>query len=143
VRLPAGCSTFCLSDDQTVVSKLPIAVMSLRLERVREMLKREIGEVIRRELPVDEVGLINVNDLDVAPNLKNATVYVGILGGKAQKEKGMEMLEKSRVRIQGLVAKDVILKYTPRLRFVLDDSIERGNRVLKIIEELEPPDSSS
>jgi len=117
--------------------------MSLRLERVREMLKREIGEVIRRELPVDEVGLINVNDLDVAPNLKNATVYVGILGGKAQKEKGMEMLEKSRVRIQGLVAKDVILKYTPRLRFVLDDSIERGNRVLKIIEELEPPDSSS
>ncbi len=115
--------------------------MSLRLERVREMLKREIGEVIRRELPVDEAGLINVNDLDVAPNLKNATVYVGILGGKAQKAKGMELLEQNRVRIQGMVARDVILKYTPRLRFVLDESIERGNRVLKIIEELEPPPS--
>jgi ribosome-binding factor A len=105
------------------------------------MLKREIGEVIRRELPVDEAGLINVNDLDVAPNLKNATVYVGILGGKAQKAKGMELLEQNRVRIQGMVARDVILKYTPRLRFVLDESIERGNRVLKIIEELEPPPS--
>jgi hypothetical protein len=44
--------------------------MSLRLERVRELLKREIGEVIRRELPVSEAGLINVNDLQVAPNLK-------------------------------------------------------------------------
>ena len=111
--------------------------MSLRLERVRELLKREIGAVIRRELPVQEAGLINVNDLEVAPNLKNATVFIGILGGKAQKDKGMEMLEKSRKRIQGLVARGVVLKYTPRLKFVLDESVERGNRVLKILEELE------
>jgi ribosome-binding factor A len=117
--------------------------MSLRLERVRELLKREIGEVIRRELPVHEAGLINVNDLQVAPNLKNATVFVGVLGGKAQKEKGLQLLEKNRARIQGLVAKAVILKYTPRLRFVLDESVERGNRVLKILEELETPPASS
>jgi ribosome-binding factor A len=117
--------------------------MSLRLERVRELLKREIGEVIRRELPVNQAGLINVNDLEVAPNLKNATVFIGILGGQAQKDKGMEMLLKSRKRIQGLVAKGVILKFTPRLRFVLDDSVERGNRVLRIMEELETPPASS
>jgi ribosome-binding factor A len=119
--------------------------MSLRLERVRELLKREIGEVIRRELPVNEAGLINVNDLQVAPNLKNATVFIGILGGAAQKKKGMEMLEEKRKRIQGLVATAVILKYTPRLRFVLDESIERGNRVLRIMEEIEqqtPADKS-
>lgn len=117
--------------------------MSLRLERVRELLKREIGEVIRRELPVNDAGLINVNDLEVAPNLKNATVFIGILGGKTQKDKGMEMLEKNRKRIQGLVAKGVVLKYTPRLRFVLDESVERGNRVLRILEELETPPASS
>ena len=111
--------------------------MSLRLERVRELLKREIGEIIRRELPVNEAGLINVNDLEVAANLKNATVFIGILGGKAQKEKGMEMLDKKRKRIQGMIARGVVLKYTPRLRFVLDESVERGNRVLKILEELE------
>jgi ribosome-binding factor A len=115
------------------------ADMSLRLERVRELLKREIGEVIRRELPVNEAGLINVNDLRVAPNLKNATVFIGILGGEAQKKKGMDLLEKSRKRIQGLVATGVVLKYTPRLRFVLDESVERGNRVLRILEELEQP----
>jgi ribosome-binding factor A len=111
--------------------------MSLRLQRVRELLKREIGEVIRRELPVNEAGLINVNDLEVAPNLKNATVYIGILGGAAQKKKGMELLDTHRKRIQGLVAAGVVLKYTPRLRFVLDESVERGNRVLRILEELE------
>jgi len=116
--------------------------MSLRLERVRELLKREIGEIIRRELPVNEVGLINVNDVDVAPNLKTASVFIGILGGDAQKKKGMEALEKSRIRIQGLVGRGIVLKFTPKLRFVLDDSIERGNKVLRILDELEKTSSS-
>jgi ribosome-binding factor A len=111
--------------------------MSLRLQRVRELLKREIGEVIRRELPVSEVGLINVNDVDVAPNLKTASVYIGVLGGDAQKKKAMDALEKTRKRIQGLVGRGVVLKYTPQLRFILDESVERGNKVLRILDELE------
>jgi ribosome-binding factor A len=117
--------------------------MSLRLERVRELLKREIGEVIRRELPVNEVGLINVNDVDVAPNLKTAAVFIGVLGGDAQKKKGMDALEKHRKRIQGLVGRGIVLKFTPKLRFILDGSVERGNKVLKILDELDktsPPE---
>lgn len=111
--------------------------MSLRLERVHELVKRGIGEVIRRELPLSEVGLINVNDVRVAPNLKTATVYIGVLGGDAQKRKSMEALQAHRKRLQGLLSKAVVLKYTPQLRFVLDDSIERGNRVLQIMNDLE------
>ena len=111
--------------------------MSLRLERVRELLKREIGEVIRRELPVSEVGLINVNDVNVAPNLKTAAVFIGVLGGDAQKKRAMEALEQHRKRIQGLVGRGIVLKFTPKLRFILDDSVERGNKVLRILDELE------
>jgi ribosome-binding factor A len=117
--------------------------MSLRMERVRELLKREIGELIRRQLPVDQVGLINVNDVNVAANLHTATVYISVLGGDAQKKRALEALELSRKRIQGLLGKAVVLKYTPHLRFVLDDSIERGNRVLQLLDELEKPSSSS
>jgi ribosome-binding factor A len=113
--------------------------MSLRLERVRELLKRQIGEVVRRELPFGEVGLINVNDVNVAPNLHTATVYIGVLGGAAQKKTAMEALEAHRKRIQGLLGRAIVLKYTPQLRFVLDESVERGNRVLRILDELEPP----
>ncbi len=54
--------------------------MSLRLQRVRELLKREIGEIIRREIPVGEAGLITVNDVEVSSDLHAATVYIGILG---------------------------------------------------------------
>jgi ribosome-binding factor A len=117
--------------------------MSLRLQRVRELLKREIGEVICRLLPVNEVGLINVNDVDVAPNLHNATVYIGVLGGEAQKKRAMEALEQSRKRIQGYLGKAVVLKYTPHLRFVLDESVERGNKILRLLDELEKSSSDS
>jgi ribosome-binding factor A len=110
---------------------------SLRLQRVRELLKREIGEAIRREFHVNEAGLITVNDVDVAGDLKSATVYISILGNPDQQKRGFQLLTEHRIRIQGLVARAVVLKYTPTLRFVFDDSIVRGNRVLQIMEELE------
>jgi ribosome-binding factor A len=118
---------------------------SHRLLRVRELLKREIGEAIRQEIPVQQAGLVTVNDVDVAGDLKNAKVYLGLLGTTEQKKTALELLNTNRLRIQALVAKTVVLKYTPRLKFVVDESVDRGNRVLRIIEELEkttPPDSA-
>ncbi len=110
---------------------------SLRLQRVRELLKREIGEVIRREFDVSEAGLISVNDVDVSGDLKSASIFISILGNPSQQKRGLELLSQHRKRIQGLVGRAVVLKYTPALRFVADDSVVRGNKVLQIIEELE------
>ena len=112
-------------------------MQSHRLQRVRELLKREIGEAIRREIPVEQAGLVTVNDVDVTGDLRVATVFIGILGSSEQQRTGLALLQKNRARIQGLVAKAVILKYTPQLRFMVDDSVTRGNRVLDIIAELE------
>ena len=110
---------------------------SLRLQRVRELLKREIGEVIRRELPVGEAGLVTVNDVNVSGDLHSAAGYISILGNAAQQKAGWQLLLKNRKRIQGLVGRKVILKYTPQLRFLMDESIEQGNKVLRLIEEIE------
>ena len=109
----------------------------LRLQRVRELLKREIGELIRRQFPVSEFGLITVNAVELTPDLKSATVYIGILGTADRQTRSLDCLKEHRHQIQEQVGRDVELKYTPRLRFVLDDSIERGNRVLSIIDEIE------
>ncbi len=110
---------------------------SHRLLRVRELLKRAIGEAIRRELPIEKAGLVTVNDVEIAGDLRLAKVFVGILGTSEQQRTGLALLQRNRVRIQGLIAKSVILKYTPQLRFILDESVARGNRVLEIIAELE------
>jgi ribosome-binding factor A len=110
---------------------------SLRLLRVRELLKREIGEVIRREFPVSEAGLVTVNEVDVSGDLHSAAVFISILGSAEQQKRGRSLLNRHRHRIQSQVARAVILKYTPKLRFVMDDSVVRGNRVLQILDELE------
>ncbi len=111
--------------------------MSLRLQRVRELLKREIGEIIRREIPLDEAGLISINDVLMSSDLHSATVYVGVLGTKQQKQKAGALLSHERGRIQGMLGRSIVLKNTPTIRFIVDDSIERGNRVLDILNELD------
>ena len=102
--------------------------------------------MLRRELPISEVGLVSVNEVGVSNDLHSAVVYVGVVGTVEQRKRASSILNSERKRIQGLVARSVILKYTPHLRFVLDESIERGNRVLEIIDEIErsnPLDESS
>ena len=120
--------------------------MNLRHERVRELLKREVGEVIRREIPMNEAGLLTVNEVGVASDLRSATVFVGVIGTAEQRKKAASLLDKESKRLQGLVGRAVVLKYTPHLKFVIDQSIERGNRVLEILDELEkssPTDEGS
>ena len=118
--------------------------MSLRLERVRELLKRELGEIIRREIPLSQAGLITVNDVGVAADLKSAVVYVGVIGTTDQRKRAAVLLDKEARRFQGMIGRAVVLKYTPHLKFEVDESIERGNRVLAIIDEIEKttPDTS-
>jgi ribosome-binding factor A len=119
---------------------------TLRVQRVQELLKRQLGEIIQRELQLGDSGIITVNDVAVAKDLQVATVYVGIIGSDEQIKAGMDLLQKERKRIQGMVGRAVVLKYTPVLRFVLDDSVSRGNRVLEILEEIErskPPNEAT
>lgn len=113
---------------------------SVRIQRVNELLKRELGEIIRREVPVAQYGLITVNEVQTAPDLHTAVVYVGVLGKADQRQQVLDFLGEQRKLIQGILARNVVLKFTPQLRFVLDDSVERGNRVLAIIEEIEKQD---
>lgn len=120
--------------------------MNLRHERVRELLKREIGEAIRREIPLAEAGMLTVNEVGVSNDLRSATVFVGVIGTAEQRKRAGALLEKQSKHIQSLVGRAVILKYTPHLKFVIDQAVERGNRVLEIIDEIErstPPHEGS
>ena len=110
---------------------------SLRHQRVRELLKREIGEIIRRNYSLEQYGLITVLDVQMGSDLKSARVFIGVAGNKEQPQRALQRLQKARAAIQREIAGRVILKYLPRLRFVLDASLERGDRVLEIMEELE------
>jgi len=94
--------------------------MKHRLLRVNEMLKRELSGLIAREMNFEQ-GLVSINQVDVTSDLKNAHVFV----------------EAHRAALQSAIAKHVTLKYTPHLVFHLDDSIERGARVIEIMQEID------
>ena len=110
---------------------------SLRQQRVRELLKRTVGEILRRELDSESCGIITVNDVGMANDLHSAMVFVSVLGSDEQKRTAAKHLKSERSRIQYMLGREVILKYTPRIKFELDDAIEAGNRVMSILEEME------
>src|SRR4029453_2954828 len=110
--------------------------MKHRLLRVNELLKRELSALLVREMTFENL-LVTVNQVDVTPDLKSAHVYVSILGSEGGKDV-LPKLEANRAAVQADHSKHVVLKYTPPLVFHLDDSIERGARVLEILQEIEP-----
>jgi len=119
--------------------------MSQRLSRVNELLKREISACIEKSFEFPNI-LVTVHDVDTAQDLKAAKVFIGVIGGEGEIEKVVKKLNAKHGFIQSVVMKRVVLRNTPRLTFVADDSVERGVRVLNILEELgeiETPDEES
>jgi ribosome-binding factor A len=109
--------------------------VSHRLRRVAEVLKREIGVLLLREFQFP-VPIVTVSAVDITPDLKNAHVFVSAIADRYQREEILEILEHGRITLQTALARRVILKHTPHLHFRFDDSIERGTRVLGILDEL-------
>ena len=110
--------------------------MKHRQLRVNELLKRELSGIVAREIRFGQT-LVTISHVDVTPDLKNAHVYVSVLGPETNV---LDQLEERRVAFQTEIARHVVLKYTPHLIFHLDHSIERGTRVIEILREIEQPD---
>ena len=108
--------------------------MKHRLLRVNELVKRELSSIIGREINF-EAALVSINDVDVAPDLKSAHVFVSTLG-VANRDRVIDKLEAHRPALQAELSRHVVLKYTPHLIFHLDESIKRGTRVLQILDDL-------
>jgi ribosome-binding factor A len=83
-------------------------------------------------------ALVTVNDVDVTPDLRNGHVFIGVLGSDHEKVKVVKTLNKERGMIQKKISKRVVMKFTPKLHFKSDESIERGVRTLNVIDSLDP-----
>ncbi|MDD3276009.1 MAG: 30S ribosome-binding factor RbfA [Kiritimatiellales bacterium] len=118
---------------------------SARIIRVNELLKREIAVDIPRLFANSnfDTGAVTVTGVKTAPDLHDATVLVSIFGHEEERTKMMRFLNSHRKEIQARMSKNVILKYTPRLHFKFDDSIESGDRVLGILSQLVIPDDEA
>ena len=109
--------------------------MKHRMLRINEVVKRELSGIIAREMNF-EGALVSINHVDVTSDLKNAHVFVSVLGTEAG-DSVISKLASNRSALQAELARHVTMKYTPHLIFHLDNSIERGARVIEIMQEME------
>lgn len=112
-----------------------------RIIRVNELLKREIASDILRLFATDrfDTGAITVTRVETTSDLREAKVYISIFDHEEERVDMIRFLNKHRKEIQARMSQNVILKYTPRLYFKLDTSIEGGDRVLGILSQLDIP----
>ena len=114
-----------------------------RLERLNALLRRELGEAMFRVLAGENLdpGAITVTSVRVAHNLRNATVCVSIFGHDHERGTYLHKLTSKAGEFQRLINRDMVMKYTPRLHFKLDDSLAKGDHVLALLNQIDvPPD---
>lgn len=110
-----------------------------RLTRVNEMLKREIGMALFQILAEGEADLatITITAVHASTNLRNARVKVSIRDSDDKRQEVLSALKRHRIELQDIINRNMKLKYTPRLSFELDMSVEKGDHVLEVLSELE------
>lgn len=112
--------------------------MKNRTARVQELIRNELGNILSRELTFD-AQLVTIHTVSVTPDLRQCHVYLSSLGEEDQKHAALQKLRDNRIMLQNALSKRVVLKYTPQLVFHFDDSIERGVRVVRLLDELGVP----
>ena len=110
--------------------------MTERTRRLDELLREEISEVIRREVDDPRIGFLTITDVEVAPDLRHATVWVSVIGSADEKKQTMRALARAMPFVRGRLGR-LRLKRIPELHVREDETAARGTRVMKILEELE------
>ncbi len=111
--------------------------MSQRTQRVDELLRQEIGALLAKEVADPRIGFATITDVETSPDLRHAKVWVSVIGGPADREATVRALQGSMGFIRHELGRRLRIKRIPELHVRLDDSAERGTRVLHVLQELE------
>jgi ribosome-binding factor A len=115
--------------------------MSHRIERINTLIRREISELIQHELRdprLDE--FIGVTEVETSPDLKYAKIYISAMCGQQEEQKILGILNSAAGFLRTALANKVNLRYTPELHFLWDNSIEHGDKILRLIDEVTQKD---
>ena len=110
--------------------------MSQRTQRLDELLREEISRIVSREIDDPRVGFVTITSVDVAPDLRHATVWASVIGQPEQRRETMRALGRAMPFVRHRLG-ELRLKRIPELHLKQDETVERGTRVMKILDELE------
>ncbi|CAM3075833.1 30S ribosome-binding factor RbfA [Sporolactobacillus spathodeae] len=113
---------------------------NLRVHRVAEQMKKEMSDIIRNRIKDPRVGFVTVTGVDVTGDLQEATVYVSVLGDQTKVDETLAGLVKAKGFIRSEIGKRIRLRKTPEIQFKFDQSVEYGNHIDKLINDLHRKD---
>lgn len=124
-----------------------IVASPLRRERVAEQVHHEISAIIQQDLSDPRKGWTTVTRVEMSPDLRYARVFVSVYGGADAKRDALRVLKHAAHFMRATLASRLRLREAPELHFVLDDSIERSQRILDLLRETDippaPPDEQA
>jgi ribosome-binding factor A len=109
---------------------------SQRMQRVRNLLRAEISTIMLRRLKDPRVSMATITDIDVAPDLKNARVYVSVYGDRPHQDEALEGLKSAAGFVRAELMKALDLRPMPHLEFELDESLARGAHTLDLLDQV-------
>jgi len=111
--------------------------MAYRIERVNSLIRQEIGELLQRQVKDPRLGnLIAITNVSTSSDLRHAKVFVTRIGSKEKKQETLSVLAAASGFFRNELAKRLRLRHIPELSFQWDDSIERGDYLLQLIDEV-------
>lgn len=111
--------------------------MTQRTRRVDALLREEIGAILEREVSDPEIGFVTITDVETAPDLSHAQVWVSLIGQPEERAASLAALKRAMPYVRHLLNARVRLRRIPELHVRLDETAERGTRVLHLLAELE------
>jgi ribosome-binding factor A len=105
------------------------------MRRVDEAVRAVLSDAISTDLQDPRVGFVTVTGVKTSPDLRHARVYVSVLGDDQARAASLEGLRSAHGFLQGAIASELTLKHTPSLTFEYDESVDRGMRISRLIEE--------
>ena len=114
--------------------------MSNRTVRVNELVQREISDILRKRYQSEAVA-VTITEVRVSPDLRDARVFVSVVGPEDVATEKMRWLRSKAHEIREEVGRRIVLKYLPRFEYVLDESAIKGARILQVLDEIVPPEA--
>ena len=109
-----------------------------RPQKVADLIQRELSDLLRREVRDPRVGMVTLTSVDVSPDLSHAKVFFTILE-KDKKDETTKGLQRAASFLRSQLSHRMSMYTTPELRFVYDESVERGDRLSRLIDSVVPP----
>lgn len=111
--------------------------MSVKQERIEGIIRKEISEVLQKEIKDPALGFATITDVECTNDYSFAKVYVSFLGNERNSKAGLAVLNKAKGLIRSRLSKALSIRKTPELIFKLDETLEKGDRIESILHDLQ------